>query len=168
MCWKWEIESLHWQTVCFQFKWDTPHEFRRDLYLIYSILSHVCAKSWSLPSVTVQQFPSLVNYFNALNSPPHPTSSQVCPRQQTVNMLQRVRERKTERVRERASSMNGGHSALHLPHSHRDPAWAGVSPQSGPVKSKPLLSQTLIPTRNTLLIPLCDPSIFYYCDGENG
>lgn len=65
-------------------------------------------------------------------------------------------KRKTERESE-GHPWIGSIQLLPLPHSHRDSAWAGVSARSGPVKYKPLSSQTLIPTRNTLLIPLRDP-----------
>lgn len=76
--------------------------------------------------------------------------------------------RASEKKRQREeASMNREYSALRLLHSHRDSARAGVSPQSGPVKYKPLSSQTLIPTRNTLSIPPRDPFLFYYCIGEN-
>lgn len=121
----------------------------------------------SLPDVTVQKFPSLIKA-RQINStlwtfPPLALRSAPGNRKLTCN-----RESEKERQRERESSVNEEYSVLPPPHSHRDLAWAGVSPWSGWLKYKPLSSQTLIPTRNTLLIPRCDPSEFYYCKGENG
>ena len=133
----------------------------------------------SLPDVTAQKFPSLIKVrqfqFNSTLwtfSPPAlrsaPGNRKLTCYRESEKERQREREREREKERERASSMNKEYSVLPPPHSHRDLARAGVSPWSGWLKYKPLSSQTLIPTRNTLLIPLCDPSKFYYCKGENG
>lgn len=113
MCWKWEIESLHWQTVCFEFKKDTQHEFCRDLYLIYSIYlflflsCRVCAKSWSLPSVTVQKFPSLVNYFNTLNFYPQPALRSALGNRQLTCYRGSEKERQREWERRHHPWMEG-------------------------------------------------------------
>lgn len=67
------------------------------------------------------------------HSPPHPK----LPLGSGLDITQLTcyRDSETERQSTRASSMNREYSALPLPLSHRDQAWAGVSPKSGPVKS---------------------------------